>query len=170
VRREEASLVKVKTKGRTRGDELTIRLVCRKLPGTRFDESSRPVRVREPVYLGIQKGKQVVGAVPADRHQVTYDVAVHVVKGKNGFPDFLGAYVHGKPNDRFLYLSRGEVKHGAAFEMFRRAKIRLTHLTWSALRKSIGGGGPLVAEISLTDKRGGPLCATIMDEYIKWRL
>lgn len=45
---------------------VTIQLVCRELPGIRFCDLFRgQPGVREPVYLGIQRGKDVVDAVPA---------------------------------------------------------------------------------------------------------
>src|SRR5689334_15917233 len=101
------------------GDELTIRLVCRDLPGIRFAESGESTQVRQPVYLGIQKGKEVVEAVPGDRHQVTYDATLRVAKVKNGQPNFLGAYAHGTPDDRFVCLCWGQMSRGGHFEMFR---------------------------------------------------
>jgi hypothetical protein len=167
---EGASGPKAEPRKRATGDELTIRLVCRNLPGIRFEQCGEAARIREPVYVGIQKGTEVVEAVPANRRQVAYNATVRVVKGRDGRPNFLRAYAHGKPDDRFLYLSWVQLKPGRRFEMFRRAKIKLGHLTWDAVQKSIVTNKPLLAKLSLTDERGGPLCATLRDQHIKWRL
>lgn len=50
--------------------EVTLQLVCTRLPGICFSDShTEPPTVYQPVFLGIQKGKEVVDAVPADRQK-----------------------------------------------------------------------------------------------------
>jgi len=51
-------------------DTIVIKLICRNLPGIRFEDPypGQPP-VREPVYLGIQAGEQVIETVPANRRQ-----------------------------------------------------------------------------------------------------
>jgi Family of unknown function (DUF5990) len=167
---EGASGPKAEPRKRATGDELTIRLVCRNLPGIRFNSVGRQRTSasrctwefrREPKLL---KQSRQIGV------RSTYNATVRVVKGRDGRPNFLRAYADGKPYDRFLYLSWVQLKPGRRFEMFRRAKIKLGHLTWDAVQKSIMTNKPLLAKLSLTDERGGPLCATLRDQHIKWRL
>ena len=86
------------------GGALTIRLRCRHLPGTRFEE-------RTGVRLGVQRGPDVVDdvAAEADREEVIFDLPVQVaVSPRTGTSDFKGRFVHGKPGERFLYLCWGE--------------------------------------------------------------
>ena len=47
------------------------------------------------------------------------------------------------------------------FEMFRRAKIHLNHLTWEQVQRAISNNKPLKVVIDMTDCDGGPLCASI---------
>jgi len=141
--------------------DLTLLLHCRNLPGTRFDDKTA-------VRLGIQKGVDVVDDVPGDAPSVTFTVQLRVTKNlKTGKPNFLGRYAHGTPEERFLYLSWGERK-GAAFHMFRRAKIHLNHLDWNVLEPAIKSGRPIEARLDMTDGKGGPLCASVRGDKITW--
>jgi len=56
------------------------------------------------------------------------------------------------------------------FEMFRRLKIRLGHLRWDQIRRSIASEEPIVVKLKLTDARGGPLCAAPPATHIAWEL
>ncbi len=55
---------------------------------------------------------------------------VDVVRGRDGALDFRGPAVHGRPGDRFLYLTSGRV-HDGTFDMFRRAKLMLSAVSAS---------------------------------------
>jgi hypothetical protein len=46
-------------------DGLVIEVVCTRMPGIRFADY-------HPVYLGIQKGNEVIEAVPGDTKQVVF--------------------------------------------------------------------------------------------------
>lgn len=152
-------------------DILTIRLVCKKLPGLRFEDPSPQAKpVREPVYLGIQKGQDVIHITPADRRQVTFQAAVRISQKKDGSLNFLGPYTYGSSTQRFLYLSWGEQQPDGTYTMFRRAKIHLSHLSWHDVSKALNANTPLTAELTLTDSRGGPLCASVDADHIQWRL
>lgn len=136
--------------------EITLRIHCHHLPGTQFEE-------RTAVRLGIQKGQEVVEDVAADVESVTFTVTLRVANNpKNGQPNFLGAYAHGTPNDRFIYLSWGERKDGA-WDMFRRAKVRLRQLTGERLEQSIKTGEPIELSVAMTDAKGGPACGTLWE-------
>src|SRR5205085_4846329 len=73
------------------------------------------------VHAGLQRHQEIVSRTPGDEVFVA-DLEVSVRGVRLG-----GPYVHGRGDDRFLYLAWGEVD-GDAFRMFRRAKIRLEHL------------------------------------------
>jgi hypothetical protein len=145
------------------GDEITILLHCRELPGNSF-ESHTAVR------LGVQRGRDVVDDVPGDAGDVTFTIPLRVTRNaKNGRPTFLGPFAQGRADDRFIYLNWGERCHGA-WEGFRRAKIKLGHLSWERVEEAIGEGRPIEALLTMTDGRGGPLCATVREPYIAWKL
>src|SRR5262245_16143292 len=100
---------------------LRVRVVGSELPGRTFDDVQDPARpLRTPVYVGVQRGREVVDAVRADRQRVTFDLEFRVVKRKDGSVNFLGPYAQGTPDDRFFFLSWGVRQKGKPFAMFRR--------------------------------------------------
>jgi hypothetical protein len=111
---------------RLQNSKLTIEVVCRNLPGICFEDAPG----RGPVHLGIQKGNEVIEAVPADRKQVTIRPTFRIARQPDGSPNFLGDFAKGTPQERFFYLSWGVMDKRGRFEMFRRTKIHLNHLTW----------------------------------------
>ena len=142
-------------------NQLTIEVVCHHLPGICFKPPhSSDAETREPVYLGIQKGDEVIEAVPADRKQVTFRPTFRVTEQPDGTPNFLGPFAKGTPQERFFYLSWGAV-HEGHFEVFRRAKIHLNHLTWEQVRPAMSDNRPLKVVIDMTGKKGDPICGSI---------
>ncbi len=150
---------------------VTIRLVCRDLPGVVFtDHPELPECRRAPVYLGIQKGKTVIQSVPADREQVIFEAEFRIAARKDGEPNFLGPFAHGTPEQRFIYLSWGEKKDDGSLEIFRRAKVHLKHLDWSHIHPALESGQSITARLRLTDDKGGPLCGSVRESHITWEI
>lgn len=142
---------------------ITIQLHCRDLPGASFDG-------RTGVRLGIQQGREVVDDVSAAVESVTFTFPLRVTKHpQTGKPNFLGPFAQGTAEERFVYLCWGERPEGL-WAGFSRAKIHLKHLTWNDLEKPLATGEPIAATLRLTDKRGGPLCASVKAEHIEWQL
>lgn len=124
---------------------MTIRLECRDLPA-QFDGRLR-------ISLGIQHKKEVVHSEPASNGDRVFEVPVLLRAG-----DFFGPFVHGPKGERFIYLVWSDDR-----ESFRRAKIQLLDIPFSLLTKDI-----VVGRISMTDKRGGPLCASVRPPVVLW--
>ena len=139
-----------------------LSILCTELPGIRFD-------CYEPVHLGIQRGKEVIEAVPADRKQATFATSFRVARQRDGSPNLLGPYAQGPVGDRFVYLSWGVKTKGGGFEMFRRLKLRLGQLGWKPIERSMASGKPIRVTLRLTDARGGPLCATPPATHVSWK-
>ena len=49
----------------------------------------------------------------------------------------------------------------ATFGMFRRLKVHLSHLTWADIKTATDRSQPLRVKISMKDRRGEPLCASV---------
>lgn len=142
--------------------QVSLRIVGRNLPGLQFCE-------RDRVHLGIQRAKEVVDVVPGDAPQAVFDFTVNVVPIDTGL-DFRGPFVHGKRNERFLYLSWGQVHADGRFEMFRRAKLHLSVIDQQDVARAIDTGATITGTLSLTDRCGGPLCSSIRPPTIEWRV
>ncbi|MGH7945723.1 MAG: DUF5990 family protein [Opitutaceae bacterium] len=142
--------------------ELAIEVVCENLPA-RF--------CGERVYLGIQKGREVVEIVPGSSRRVTFRPTFRVTKVSGG-PNFLGPYAQGTRDERFFYLSWGRKASPAKFEMYRRLKVHRSHLTWPQVQSALRTGTPIRVELDLTDRCGNPRCASAWtdDPGVVWRL
>jgi hypothetical protein len=130
---------------------MRLRIVGTDLPGT------------PGVHVGVQRGKEVVDTVPADRDEAVFELDVEVRPGRDGHADFFGPWVHGGPGKRFVYLSWGTVDDGGSFEMFRRAKLWL-----SQMGDDVAAADEVEARLGLTDCRGGPLCGGLAPGVVDW--
>jgi hypothetical protein len=109
------------------------------------------------VMVGVQRGKEVVQEVPADGSPVTWELDAELAA-----TDLRGSYVHGRPGDRFLYLSWQRQDSG----MFRRAKLMLDALTPDLLSRA--EHGVLAARLSLTLPDGSPVCGAVRPPNVEW--
>jgi hypothetical protein len=151
--------------------ELKIKVLCEDLPGTEFlDTSGGKTFTYQPVHLGIQRGSEVIEAVPANRKRVVFEPQFRVSPMPDGKTNFLGPFAKGTPTERFFYLSWVVKDADGNLTMFRRAKVHLSQLQWSEVKAAIDSGRQLSVTISMTDKRGGPRCASIRGEGLRWQL
>lgn len=142
-------------------EKLTIEVVCTDLPGIRFADY-------EPVFLGIQEGADVIEAVPGDAKRAVFKPVFRIGKQADGSPNFLGPFAKGPPQQRFFYLSWGVMHGDQRFEMFRRAKIHLSHLRWEHIKKAIARETALKVRLKVTGTMGDPLCGSVRGANIEW--
>ena len=148
---------------------LRVKVVCTDLPGTRFRDPQDPARpVKDPVFLGIQRGKEVIEQVSGDTKTATFTPEFRVERKKDGTPNFLGPFAQGTADDRFFYLCWGVKRPTGGFDMFRRLKVRLGHLSATRVARACRSGAPITVRLRLTDAKGGPLCATPRPPNIEW--
>jgi len=138
----------------------TVRIVGHHLPGAEC------VGHRN-VQVGVQRRREVVDRVRGDVEEAVFTVPIEVVDRADGSRDYRGPFAQGRPGDRFVYLSWGEVADDGTFVMFRRAKLRLP-LIPASIADALAGGATVQAELDLTDSYGGPLCASIPPALITW--
>ena len=86
-----------------------LRIVGHDLPGRSFEGARN-------VHVGVQRRSEVIDLVPGDAESAEWEVYVDHRRGP---------YVHGRGDERFVYLSWGELGAEGSFEMFRRAKLHL---------------------------------------------
>ncbi len=140
--------------------ELQIQLHCTDFPGASFDASAH-------IFLAVQKNNDLESETPGDSQHATFDIPVIFSMGKDGLPNFTGPYVFGTTGDKFLYLV-WYAKTGEFVHRFRRAKIKLNALSQEQIHGAIERGMALVAYLKMTDKKGGPVCASLKAPNIRW--
>ena len=117
-----------------------------------------------PLVVGLQEGRADVPCAITPEIGAKLHGVIRLKTGKDGRLDFAGPLVHGRPGERFVYLSWG-VNKGDGHRMFRRLKLYLNAtrrasweqpgLTWEdteagAVTVTIDGRGP----------DGTPACGT----------
>ncbi|HQR39693.1 MAG TPA: DUF5990 family protein [Blastocatellia bacterium] len=149
--------------------ELTVDVVCRDLPGiTCSTRSGGVLTTVARVHLGIQRGEEVLDVTPADRAEVVFHPTFRVAELAGGATGFYGPFAKGTPTERFFYLSWLSREKNGCLAMFRRAKIHLSHLAWSVVEPAVRAGRPIRVELSMTDKKGEPLCASVRPGVARW--
>ncbi len=131
------------------------------LPGRAWDQHTN-------VHVGVQERRDAVDLVPGDATSATWRIDVRLGVGPSGELDFKGPAVHGKPGERFVYLTWGDVGEDGRFTMFRRAKLILNRIAPDLIASADGAGGSLVATVDLTDRSGGPRCARVDPPALSW--
>lgn len=143
---------------------MRVSIVGSNLPGRTFCRSDGSPM--ENVHVGVQLRRDPFELIPADATEARWDLDIDVVV-RNGALDFRGPAVHGKPGDRFIYLTWGDVGPDNNFEMFRRAKLMLDRVD-ALVMHSAADIGLLIACVDLTGNDGGPRCARVDPPAIDW--
>jgi hypothetical protein len=145
---------------------MRIRIEGTDLPGRRGAAGADALRWNN-VHVGVQRRAEVVDLFPADAGSATWEFDVDS-REVDGLLDVGGAYVHGRPGARFLYLSWGAVD-GTGFAMFKRIKLIFGDVPTGVLRAAHDGEGVLVGRLGLTDDRGAPRAARVRPPDVVWQ-
>jgi hypothetical protein len=125
--------------------DLTLRIICIDPPDISDDPRAG---------FGVQdKSQQITNGDKRPDGSLTFTVSISV-KGTPGIasPNFAGSFVHGTPQQRFLYLSLGTQK-GSTWQWTRRIKVPLLGITWSQIEEAGSKDGLL--EVSIDGTRSG---------------
>jgi hypothetical protein len=103
--------------------ELTIKVLCKDLPGKDFGDAIDG-EGRHNVHVGIQCCEEVIDIVPGDAKSAEFAPVFKVAELPGGLTNFTGPFAKGTKDQRFFYLSWGELK-SIHLQMFRLAALRL---------------------------------------------
>ena len=142
---------------------IRLRIVCK----------SPPDPDRHGAVFGLQDNSATTNRVlhPGKRKpngDLHFDCEVRVRPNtRTGDPNFLGDFVHGTSEKRFLYLGwrpkdwrPGQPEPGGP-AWSRRMKVHLSSIAWAPIEEAIRSGGVLEATVEGTGKDGGPNCASV---------
>lgn len=121
------------------------------------------------MHVAIQRRNrpdELLGLTPGDAPSASWTISCDAVPVASGF-DLQGPYIQGRPGARFIYLSWGSVDDANEFRLFRRAKPWLDGVPAEVLTRAVAQG-LLVGRLSLTDRKGNPLCAAVRPPLIIW--
>jgi hypothetical protein len=150
---------------------MLIRIEGVDLPGRSCGPSPDRPGGHHGIHVAVQRKNrpdELLGLVPGDAESATWTLACDTKVTADG-TDVTGPYISGPPGGRFIYLSWGMVgEDGQGFEMFRRAKLRLTDVPAEVLADAVDRG-VLVGRVGLTDAKGNPTCASVRPPDIAWQ-
>jgi hypothetical protein len=145
-------------------EHLQIRIVGTQLPG-RECAAGDNFPGYPNVHVGVQRKNprdELLDIHPGDARSATWTLECSV----DG-TDVRGPHIQGRPGDRFIYLSWGNVDDESRFVMFRRAKLMLADVPADVLAAA-AASGTLTGTLGLTDAKGHPVCARVKPPQIQW--
>lgn len=118
------------------------------------------------VDFGLQKGSgntyETIQIQRFSDKDLEFEFPITVKLNKDGLPNFLGLFVQGPPNQRFVYLDIGTCAGQRDSEWSRRLKIPLTGITLDTINELTTDGNKILeARVPGTGKDNGPNCATV---------
>lgn len=117
------------------------------------------------VDYGLQKGGgsdyEVMQTQRSKTGDLRFEFNARVKEGKDGQPVFLGPFVQGPPQERFVYLDIGTYAGQSDTHWSRRLKIPLRGITWDEVKQVSRGKSVLETSVPGTAKDGSPTCATV---------
>jgi hypothetical protein len=138
--------------------------------------SLRIVVERPPagVFFGLQKGSgseyETVQTVESKSDDLQFEFDVRVREGKDGRPNFLGPFVQGPTDERFVYLDIGTYAGQTNTPWSQRLKIPLRGITWELIAQTVkSSSAALETRVAGTGKDGGPSCGTVKP-FEGWKL
>jgi hypothetical protein len=120
------------------------------------------------VAFRMQRGRgELVAPVAAADGALVFEAPVRVGgRRADGGPNLLGAFTHGRVDDRFLYVNSGTYAGQAGSCWSRRAKVRLGGIDWALAERALRDADTVLqARLEGTGTDGGPVCAgvTLLD-------
>jgi len=125
------------------------------------------------IDYGLQKGGgndfEVTQKQRSKTGDLQFEFSARVKEGKDGSPVFLGPYVQGPPQERFVYLDIGTYAGQNGTPWSRRLKIPLRGITWDLVKQSSKPAQVLETHVPGTGKDGSPSCATVKP-FAGWKV
>ncbi len=142
--------------------EIPLRIIVRRPPpGERFAIQRGPTATAE-----------LIPAAKAASDSLSFEITVRLgaPRGRDRIR-FLGPFVHGSPEARFVYVNSGQLAGNPKSCWTRRAKVWLADITREQVEAVLKDpNAVLEAEIEGTARDGGPVCASTRVIGGAWRL
>ncbi len=118
------------------------------------------------VDFGLQKGSgnnyETIQIQRSGDKNLEFEFPITVKLNKDGHPNFLGVFVQGPANQRFIYIDIGTYAGQKDTIWSRRLKIPLTGISLNTIKElSTSNNKILQAKVPGTGKDNGPNCATV---------
>ncbi|MBV8290472.1 MAG: monooxygenase [Mycobacterium sp.] len=138
---------------------MRIRVEGFDLPGRSCGPSPQRPGGHDNIHVAVQGRRgpdDVRGLVAGDAASAVWELEVTVVKPPPS-ADVRGPEVHGRPGERWIYLTWGTVSDLGEFRMFKRGKVMVADVPDDVMAAACSSG-VLVGRLALTNERGQPGC------------
>src|SRR5262252_8017977 len=92
------------------------------------------------IDFGLQKGGgndyETIQTQRSSTGDLRFEFSVRVCEGKDGQPNFLGAFAQGPADGRFVYIDIGTYAGQTNTPWGRRLKVPLRGITWAIIKKA----------------------------------
>ena len=130
---------------------------------------SPPPGVDYGLQMGGGKDYEVTQKQRSKAGDLQFEFSARVKEGKDGLPVFLGPFVHGPPQERFVYLNIGTSAGQTDTPWSRRLKVPLRGITWDLVKQASRAAHVLETRVPGTGKDGSPTCATVKT-FAGWKV
>lgn len=118
------------------------------------------------VDFGLQKGSgskyETIQIQRSSGKNLEFEFPITVKLNEDDFPNFLGVFVQGPPNQRFIYIDIGTYAGQKDTGWSRRLKIPLTGINLNTIKElSTNSNKILEAKVPGRGRDNGPNCATV---------
>ena len=118
------------------------------------------------IDFGLQKGSggkyETLQKQRSNNKDLEFEFTINVKPNKDSSPNFLGTFVQGTPNDRFIYIDIGTYAGQANTVWSRRLKIPLSGITPDMIKKLLANPNSILeAKVPGTGRDDGPNCGTV---------
>ena len=126
------------------------------------------------VDFALQKGKgtdyEAVQKQRSGKGDLRFEFTVRVGSGgKGAVPNFLGPFVQGPPDARFVYVDIGTCAGQMDTNWSRRLKVPLTGISSQMVEQAARGPAVIETHVPGTGKDGSPSCATVKP-FAGWKV
>jgi hypothetical protein len=118
------------------------------------------------VDFGLQKGSgnkyETIQIQRFSDKNLEFVFPINIKLNKDGLPNFLGVFVQGPTNQRFIYIDIGTCAGQKDTSWSRRLKIPLTGITLNTIKELTTNNNKILeARVPGTGRDNGPNCATV---------
>lgn len=126
------------------------------------------------VDFGLQKGHEsnyeTVSKQRSEGKDLVFEFTVRVKVNKEDIPTFIGPFVQGPSNGKFVYIDIGTCAGQTGTAWSRRLKIPLTGISTDMIRQLLADSNyTLNTTVAGTGKGGGPNCGSVKP-FSGWKL
>lgn len=124
----------------------------------------------DDIQVGLAHRRDTIELVSGGARETGWTFNMTVRRDDAGQLDFGGPFVLGHKDDRHFGLRWVTTSMEEELEVFRVAKLRLADIDRGLLEAAVREKRDLIADVTMTDRDGMPICARVRPPFVEWSL